>query len=150
MEGDDAVRHCGQCKKKVYQLSIMSSSQIEELLASQADVCGRFFQRADGTVMTSDCSIGSRRRRRRNLVLGVSAGALSVLGLGLADSAPPPMSEAQVHGHVVSSSMPAAEVPNFPDVQEFPDFEDNGAHIMGRIAYDPRDISGDPFDDSDD
>jgi hypothetical protein len=76
MKGDDRVRFCGRCEKNVFDLSEMTAVEAEAVLAAHGGAaCVRFYRRADGTVMTSDCPEGARRRRRRNLVL---AGALAV------------------------------------------------------------------------
>lgn len=90
MTGDDAVRFCGTCEKQVYNLTGMSTDQVEALLASPAGrPCVRFFQRADGTILTADCPVGARRVRRRRLAAGLGAGILTALGVALgADDAP--------------------------------------------------------------
>ncbi len=81
MTGDDRARFCGKCEKNVYNLSAMSAPEAEALLREkEGDVCVRFFQRADGTVMTADCPIGVRRKRVRRLaVLATAGGALSAV-----------------------------------------------------------------------
>jgi hypothetical protein len=81
MTGDDRARYCGKCEKNVYNLSAMSAPEAEALLRQkEGDVCVRFFQRADGTVMTADCPVGVRRRRVRRLaVLATAGGALSAV-----------------------------------------------------------------------
>ena len=81
MTGDDRARFCGKCEKNVYNLSAMSAPEAEALLREkEGDVCVRFFQRADGTVMTADCPVGVRRRRVRRLaVLATAGGALSAI-----------------------------------------------------------------------
>jgi hypothetical protein len=77
MRGDDRARHCGKCDKVVYDLSAISAAEAEALLASRGELCVRFYRRADGTVMTSDCPEGARRRRRRRLVVAVAVAGLS-------------------------------------------------------------------------
>ena len=88
MSGDEAKRFCGSCKQNVYQLSNMSTEEVEELLLTRKGLrtCGRFYQRADGSVMTSDCSVGvSQKRKRRVLkVVGAAAFSLSAVGVGAA------------------------------------------------------------------
>jgi hypothetical protein len=81
MTGDDRSRFCGKCEKNVYNLSAMTGPEAEALLREkEGDVCVRFFQRADGTVMTADCPVGVRRRRVRRLaVLATAGGALSAI-----------------------------------------------------------------------
>lgn len=59
MVGDDRVRYCDQCKLSVYNFSAMSSSEIEQLLSRRTGrVCGRLYQRSDGTILTKDCPVG--------------------------------------------------------------------------------------------
>jgi hypothetical protein len=81
MSGDNAIRFCGKCERHVYNLSEMTSEQTEALLADPSSrPCVRFFQRADGTVMTADCPVGARRVRRQRIAVGVGAGLMSALG----------------------------------------------------------------------
>lgn len=87
MKGDDAVRHCGMCKKDVYNLSEMSTAQVEELLGREGErPCVRFYQRSDGTVITGDCPVGAKRVRRKRALAGLGAGALAAFGVALAPS----------------------------------------------------------------
>ncbi len=73
MLGDDRVRFCAQCGKNVYNLSEMAREEAEAFLQREAAPCVRFFRRADGTVLTSDCPVGVRRKRKRAAVaVGVS------------------------------------------------------------------------------
>src|SRR5689334_15547988 len=66
MRGDDRVRFCGQCQLHVYNLSDMSRREAETLINThEGRLCGRFFRRADGTVLTRDCPVGVRAVRRR-------------------------------------------------------------------------------------
>ena len=80
MVGDDRVRFCGSCAKNVYNLSAMLAEDAERLLVERAgkDLCVRFFQRADGTMMTSDCPVGVTRKRRKKVAMAVAgAGAMA-------------------------------------------------------------------------
>jgi hypothetical protein len=79
MKGDERVRFCGGCQKKVFNLTHLSEREVGVLLGPGRELpCVRFFQRSDGTVMTSDCPAGRRRRW-----LGRLAGAAGALLLGL-------------------------------------------------------------------
>ena len=79
MAGDNRVRMCGQCQRQVYNLSELSRSEAEALVErAEGRVCVRFYQRADGKIMTSDCPIGLQAVRRR-LALVASAGAAMLL-----------------------------------------------------------------------
>lgn len=89
MRGDDRVRFCGICEKHVYNLSGMSAAEAGALLASRGDaLCVRFFQRADGTVLTADCPVAGRRKRRRHLAIAVAA-STAVAATALAALTPP-------------------------------------------------------------
>lgn len=79
MDGDDRVRFCGSCEKNVYNLSAMPGEEAERLLAEhEGSICVRLYRRADGTVLTSDCPVGVRRKRvRHTLIAAGAAGALA-------------------------------------------------------------------------
>ncbi len=83
MTGDDAKRYCGECHLHVYNLSAMKAADAEALLANAAAsgerLCGAFYRRADGTILTSDCPVGvslARRAARR-------AGAIAIAALSM-------------------------------------------------------------------
>ncbi len=59
MVGDERVRHCSRCDKNVYNLSGMTAEEVVALVeAREGDICVRYFKRADGTMITSDCPVG--------------------------------------------------------------------------------------------
>ncbi len=65
MEGDGNARFCGSCAKNVYNLSEMTRADAEHLiLEHEGHLCVRYYQRADGTVLTKDCPVGITERRR--------------------------------------------------------------------------------------
>lgn len=77
MTGDDRARHCGDCQKNVYNLSGMTRDEAEALVIEKnGDLCVRYYQRHDGTILLADCTVGIKRRRRRRLV---AAGAATLL-----------------------------------------------------------------------
>ena len=85
MRGDDRVRHCGTCNKNVYNLSAMAEQEAAALVARHkgGDLCVRFYRRADGTVMTSNCGARSRTGWRRLPGLaGVALVALAAAACG--------------------------------------------------------------------
>ena len=88
MRGDDRVRFCDQCRLNVYNLTDMSRSQAEKLVAErEGRLCVRFYRRADGTVLTDNCPVGLRaaRRQLRRLISGYAAlFAVLVTAAGLA------------------------------------------------------------------
>jgi|ERR1700722_1649828 len=67
MAGDNQVRRCAQCNLDVYNFSEMTSGEIEQLIkASEGQrLCGRLYQRADGTLITRDCPVGLRTKIHR-------------------------------------------------------------------------------------
>jgi hypothetical protein len=65
MHGDQRVRHCGSCRKNVYNVAELTRAQALELIASREPVCLRIYRRADGTVVTNDCWSRLRAARRR-------------------------------------------------------------------------------------
>ena len=56
MNGDERVRFCGKCKQNVYNISQLTQKEAVELInEKEGDLCVRFYQRKDGTVITRDC-----------------------------------------------------------------------------------------------
>lgn len=56
MTGDERIRHCGMCKKNVYNISEMSTSEAEKFLQEKlGSACIGFTRRADGTITTDTC-----------------------------------------------------------------------------------------------
>ena len=73
MTGDERVRACGECNKNVFNLSAMTRDEAEALIIETAGrLCVRYFQRADGTIMLKDCTIGVRQRRKRRIFAGAA------------------------------------------------------------------------------
>ena len=86
MPGGDQVRYCEQCKLSVYNFAAMSSSEIQQLLSQRTGrVCGRLYQRADGTILTKDCPVGFRFLVRRvSRIAGAALTALMSVGFATA------------------------------------------------------------------
>ena len=81
MSGDERVRLCHACDKKVYNFNSLTRDEIVELMrASEGRACLRVFRRADGTILTADCPVALAQVRRR-LVTGSMSAAALVLGL---------------------------------------------------------------------
>ncbi len=83
MQGDERVRHCCQCKLNVYNLTSMTAVEAEQLIQShEGRLCVRFYERADGTVLTRDCPVGKRMAQlptlRRNSLIASALACLSV------------------------------------------------------------------------
>ncbi|HXU05434.1 MAG TPA: hypothetical protein VN903_30960 [Polyangia bacterium] len=75
MPGDEQVRHCGQCKQNVYNVSSLTRAEAIRLLSARA--CLRIYRRPDNTVLTSDCR--ERLRVARKKGLWVFAGTLLIV-----------------------------------------------------------------------
>ncbi len=76
----ERVRFCLSCSKNVYNLSAMPREDAERLLQERAggELCVRFYQRADGTILTEDCPVGVKKKRRKKIALAVAgAGAMA-------------------------------------------------------------------------
>jgi hypothetical protein len=85
MVGDDKVRFCGTCQKNVYNLSELTREEAEALiLEKEGNLCGRYYQRQDGTILTKDCAVGISQRRKRRLLAAGAAGLLASAGTFLA------------------------------------------------------------------
>src|SRR3954471_17484503 len=91
MHGDARVRFCDECKLHVYNLSSLTRAEAERLVAQhEGRLCVRYYQRADGTIITQDCGGGLRRamQRTRRLVTAVASALLCAMlaPLGLSSS----------------------------------------------------------------
>ena len=66
MMGDERVRFCSECNLNVYNLSAMTRSEAETLIArSEGRLCVKFYRRRDGSIITQDCPVGLRAIRHR-------------------------------------------------------------------------------------
>lgn len=120
MLGDERVRFCLSCEKNVYNLSSMTKDDAESLLRERLgnDLCVRFYQRADGTILTQDCPEGVKKKRRKKLALAVAgAGALA------AAAATSFMSRQTCKGGTMQGEMTA---------------------VAGGMMYEPTEVKGDP------
>lgn len=71
------VRHCGSCKKVIYNFDGMKLEEAQSLVFKHENLEKfQLYKRDDGKFMTSDCSIASKRRR--HMVLVVAASILSI------------------------------------------------------------------------
>jgi len=86
MIGNERQRFCGQCNLNVYNLSSLTKSEAESLIArSEGRLCIRFYRRADGSILTENCPVGLRAIRRRisKIATAMISAVLSLLtGLG--------------------------------------------------------------------
>ncbi len=147
MVGDERVRYCGQCSLHVYNLSGMTKREAEGLVAnSEGRLCVRFYRRADGSILTSNCPTGLRAIRQRvsriaGATLSAALGFFAGIGLNLgARSTTPPTF------HTMGAmSMPAErEYVAPPPVMEEPEMGDVAApeQVMGTNAVQGRPVMG--------
>lgn len=79
MMGDNRKRYCGECKLNVYNLSGMTRAEAENLVMNaEGRLCVRFYQRADGTVLTQDCPVGWAKVKQHAKVFATAAFSLIV------------------------------------------------------------------------
>ncbi len=90
MKGDEQVRYCGTCDKNVFNLSAMSEKEASTLLAQGSDraLCVRFYRRADGTLLTSDCSAAGNVDKRQTWRALPGLAGMAVLALSVAGCTP--------------------------------------------------------------
>lgn len=66
MSGDEKSRFCRLCSLNVYNISGMTSGEVQNLIKkTEGGICGRIYKRADGTVITKDCPVGLRAFYKR-------------------------------------------------------------------------------------
>lgn len=69
MIGTDRVRLCGECRLHVYNFSELTRAEAQKIaVENDGEFCGRFYRRADGTILTKDCPL-----QQRILLAGVTA-----------------------------------------------------------------------------
>jgi len=77
MYGDDRKRFCGDCKLNVYNLSGMTRDEAERLVTNaEGRLCVRYYQRADGSIITADCPVGWAKVKQRTKVYATAAFSL--------------------------------------------------------------------------
>ena len=66
MFGNERARFCGQCNLNVYNLSSMTRSEAENLIArNEGKLCVRFYRCQDGSIITENCPVGLRALKRK-------------------------------------------------------------------------------------
>lgn len=148
MYGDERIRHCGSCRKNVYNVAALTRAQAMELIASREPVCVHIYRRPDGTVVTNDCWSRLRAARRRGMwaflvmlvIVGWAQLAAMMVGLaGLRRLVLQPM----LGGASVERKLPVEPTPSFESafadtVPPLPWGELNGGAVMG-VAIAPSD-----------
>ena len=120
MTGDERVRACASCEKRVYNISNLTREEAQALLVErEGTLCVRYYQRTDGTILLKDCSIGLARKRRRTVVAAGVAALLAGVGGYLVLEKGPEVSHcpgvappAETTGQSTSTSTVREEVPH--------------------------------------
>lgn len=103
MSGDNRIRRCHACNLNIYNFSEFSEAEIRELLASRKErLCGRLFQRHDGTVITQNCPVGLKKVVRR---ISRIAGAILSVVLPSIGGAPAAIAQSYARTNVSSSGL---------------------------------------------
>lgn len=158
MTGDEKSRHCGQCDKKVHDLSAMTRAEAEALVSGgQPYLCVRLWVRPDGKVLTQDCPVGLAKVRRSLRRVATFVGALVASLGGLLGCVPEdeaggssggPVQTATERGGGPATTETGPDVPSPPDVapietdtgevapvdSEVPTRPDTPHVIMGRMV----------------
>ena len=94
MTGDERRRFCSQCGHHVHNLSLLGRAEREALLAraGQERVCGTYYLRLSGGMVTPDRPL-SERERRNLKQLGAAALSAGALALAAGCVTPPPAVE---------------------------------------------------------
>lgn len=146
MLGDERVRFCLSCEKNVYNLSSMAKDDAEALLRDRLgdDLCVRFFQRTDGTILTQDCPVGVTKKRRKKLALAVAgAGAMAAAAATMffkeTCTTGVMQGGAMVQGEMVATDPPSPVPPVAPIPTTVPtvDLQPQGRWTAGGIGAPP-------------
>ena len=112
MKGDNRVRHCSDCNKNVFNLSAMREAEAAALLAGneKGELCVRFYQRKDGTVMTSDCSTSPRAYVRRTWRKLPAMASMAFMAASVAACTSHPVTMGEVPPAAMSANDSAATI----------------------------------------
>lgn len=110
MSGDEQARFCQSCHKHVYNLSEMTRDEAQQLiLEKEGKLCVRFYQRADGTLITNNCPVGlaaesvptrSMWNRVGAMMVAGCAAVLGIFGVSMASQAHQPVPPRAVMGKI--------------------------------------------------
>lgn len=145
--GDERVRYCGQCSLHVYNLSGMTKSEAEGLVANaEGRLCIRYYARADGSVLTRNCPVGLRALKQR--VSRIASATLSAVigffaGLGLNFGLTPTPTH-RVMGEMAAPVRLKRATPYQPPPPPLPVIVDvpYGPVVQGSMAAPPRTMMG--------
>jgi len=123
MRGDERKRYCAMCRLNVYNLSDMTRDEAESfLINAEGRVCVKFYQRADGTVLTKDCPVGwqavkKRVSRTAKAFVSICAGLFGgIFAFNQLEPKQNAASENSVKVSAVDSNIPPDKVEDFKTV----------------------------------
>ncbi len=127
MTGDDQARFCKSCNKNVFNLTMMTRQDAEKLIrVKEGNLCVRYSQREDGTIITQDCPVGLERAKQTALrpwrafatgITAIVAAVSSLLGIAPRIAAQPPLdTSARVHTLQGDMAMPTQKSATKPAV----------------------------------
>lgn len=109
MRGDERSRFCPSCVKNVYNLSAMTTSEARSLIAEkEGELCIRFFQREDGTMLTGDCPVGAAAWKQKSPAFALWAGVMSLVVLLVAATSPALLPIASAQPETKADETPAS------------------------------------------
>lgn len=111
MTGDDKIRFCGQCKKRVHNLSTLPPNEVAQVISKikkKERACVLMYRRPDGSVIMDNCPIVLRRARDRIRAVYVATLLAFFWLLG---------TNADAQGLVGGPIDPRYGVPRFPEVE---------------------------------
>jgi hypothetical protein len=90
MIGDDRVRFCHSCEKKVYNISAMPRGEARKLVAQNGNrICIRYVRLSNGKVVTTDTKLYKITGRASRLATGVFGATLTLSALATAQTEMP-------------------------------------------------------------
>ncbi len=158
MRGNERVRFCDQCSMNVYNLTNMTRKDAEALITStEGRLCVRYYNRADGTILTDNCPVGLRALKRRvsgfsravvSSVLSFFAGVAVITGLERVQNSLDAAPEAGldlISPVPLTNSEPADEppAPEPPAMMGVLAVEPRVGWIEGRAEFTPEPVRGD-------
>lgn len=110
MTGDNQTRYCPECKLSVYNISSLSSIEATKLINSnENELCIKLYRRADGTVLTKDCSVGIKVIKKKITTNIVVASLAVLLSIGNANAQTPSQ---------LPQTPQSSQLPQFPQKED--------------------------------
>jgi hypothetical protein len=131
LHGDGRTRACDACAKDVHDLSQLTRVEADDLLATKPDVCVRYVQRGDGSLVLADGLVRGRGAKARSLVLA----AAIVAGTAYVTLPPRDAHHSEVREYSMGGAVSRTAMPEDPPAT---DDVDNGASAAGEVPDNAR------------